>query len=103
MSITIAEIVKTVYKRGSKKIARENDEQIRQLSGFEEIVRTSLIDKSRLLTDLLNIEIYFFSKKNNESHFNKSRRIIEKSMKIMEKAMKRSRISKTGIRNTKNQ
>ena len=72
MSITIAEIVKTVYKRGSKRVARENDEQIRQLSGFEEIVRTSLIDKSRLLTDLLNIEIYFFSKKNNESREEKN-------------------------------
>ena len=37
------------------------------MSGFEEIVRTKVIDKSTLLTSLLSIEIFFFSKRNNES------------------------------------
>ena len=67
MSITIAEVVKAAYNRGNKKMTRNNDEMIRALSGFEEIVRTSSFDKSTLLTNLLNVEIFFFSKKNNES------------------------------------
>lgn len=40
---------------------------IRQLSGFEEIVRKTLINKSAVLTYLLNIEIYFFSRRKNEA------------------------------------
>lgn len=68
MSITIAEFVKAAYNRGSKKTGHvKNDEMIRSLSGFEEIIRSSVLDKSTLLTNLLNIEIFFFSKKNNES------------------------------------
>lgn len=67
MSITIAEFVKAAYNRGSKKMNRMNEEMIKALSGFEEIVRTSVLDKSTLLTNLLNIEIFFFSKKNNDS------------------------------------
>ena len=66
MSITIAEAVKATYMRGGK-YKKYTDDQIRQLSGYEEIVKTALNDKSTLLTRLLNIEIYFFSKKNNES------------------------------------
>ena len=62
MSITIAENVKNFYNRKKKK-----DDLIRQLSGFEDIVRTSVIDKSALLTNLLNIEIFFFSRKKNEA------------------------------------
>ena len=61
MSITIAEYVKNYYTR-----TKRNDNMIRQLSGFEEIVRTNVIDKSTLLTNLLNIEIFFFSRKKND-------------------------------------
>ena len=66
MSITIAEAVKAYYNR-SQKSFESRQEKIRTLSGFEEIVRDSVIDKSKLLTDLLNVEIFYFSKKNNEN------------------------------------
>ena len=63
MSIAIAEFVKYFYSR-----RKRNDEMIKQLSGFEEIVRTTVIDKSSLLTSLLNIEIFFFSRNKNEAN-----------------------------------
>ena len=37
------------------------------MSGFEEIVRNVMIDKSTLLANLLSIEIYFFSRRANEN------------------------------------
>lgn len=61
MSVTIAEFVKNYYTR-----TKRNESMIKQLSGFEEIVRTTVLDKSTLLTNLLNIEIFFFSRKKNE-------------------------------------
>ena len=87
MSIAIAEIVKNDYMRSKrptevrneKDMQAKSDEQLRReeqakkdaqiktLSGFEDIVRNTVIDKSALLTNLLNIEIYYFSKRNNES------------------------------------
>ena len=68
MSITVAERVKMTYLRDYLKDKREaRDEQIKSLAGFEEIVRTYVNDKSTMLTNLLNIEIFFFSKRNNES------------------------------------
>ena len=66
MSITIAEFVKAYYHR-SNKSRDKKEEMIRQLSGFEEIVRTTVIDKSTLLTNMLNVEIFYFSKINNDS------------------------------------
>jgi len=67
MSITIAEFVKNNYLRmsGADKLGR--DEKIRQLSGFEEIVKTTVIDKITFLNKLLDIEIFFFSRKNNDA------------------------------------
>lgn len=62
MSIAIAEAVKIHYLR-----RKRDDDSIRQLSGFEDIVSTTIIDKSALLTELMNVEIYFFSRKKNES------------------------------------
>lgn len=38
---------------------------IQQLSGFENIVKMTIIDKSSVLTLMLSIEIFFFSKRNN--------------------------------------
>ena len=43
---------------------------IQQLSGFENIVKITIIDKSSLLTLMLSIEIFFFSKKNNDKLYN---------------------------------
>ena len=63
MSIAIAEFVKHFYNRKKK-----NDDMIKQLSGFEEIVRTTVIDKSSLLSSLLDIEIYFFARNKNEAN-----------------------------------
>lgn len=68
MSITVAERVKISYLRDNLKADKEKrDEQIRSLAGFEEIVRTYVNDKSTMLTNLLSIEIFFFSKRNNDS------------------------------------
>lgn len=61
-SITIAEFVKTYCLRSKD---TQILEKIRQLSGFEDIVRNTIFDKSGLLTRLLSIEIFFFAKKHN--------------------------------------
>ena len=61
MSITIAEFVKQYYCR------RKKDELIRQLSKFEEIVRETAIHKNAILTKLLDIEIFFFSRRKNDA------------------------------------
>ena len=61
MSITIAEFVKQYYCR------RKKDELIRQLSKFEEIVRETVIHKNAILTKLLDIEIFFFSRRKNDA------------------------------------
>ena len=63
LSITIAEYVKMYHLRNKDE---KREEKIRQLSGFEDIVRSTIIDKSTLLTRLLSVEIIFFAKKNNE-------------------------------------
>ena len=63
MSIAIAEFVKHFYNRKKK-----SDDMIKQLSGFEEIVRTTVIDKSSLLSSLLDIEIYFFARNKNDAN-----------------------------------
>ena len=63
MSITIAEFVKEFYNRSDSMDKKLKEQKIRELSGFEEIVRTTVIDKSKLLTKLLNIEIFFFARK----------------------------------------
>ena len=60
MSIAITEFVKYYYSRTKK-----NEDLIKQLSGFESIVQTAVIDKSSLLTTLLNIEIFFFARSKN--------------------------------------
>lgn len=39
---------------------------IQSLSGFERIVKMTIIDKSSLLTLMLSVEIFFFSKRNND-------------------------------------
>ena len=62
MSITIAEFVKQYYCR------RKKDDMIRQLSKFEEIVRETVICKNAVLTKLLDIEIFFFSRSKNEAN-----------------------------------
>ena len=68
MSITVAERVKITYLRDNLKESREKrEEMIRSLGGFEEIVRNYVNDKSMVLTALLSIEIFFFSKRNNEN------------------------------------
>ena len=67
MSIAIAEIVKIYYLTNNDKSKEKRDEMIRTLSGFEEIVKTQTHDKSWILNMILNIEIYYFSKKNNET------------------------------------
>ena len=67
MSIAIAEIVKIYYLTNNDKSKEKREEMIRTLSGFEEIVKTQTLDKSWILNMILNIEIYYFSKKNNET------------------------------------
>ena len=67
MSIAIAEIVKIYYLTSNEKSKDKREEMIRTLSGFEDIVKTQTLDKSWILNMILNIEIYYFSKKNNET------------------------------------
>ena len=67
MSIAIAEIVKIYYLTNNDKSKEKREEMIRTLSGFEEIVKTQTLDKSWILNMILNIEIYYFSKRNNET------------------------------------
>lgn len=68
MSITIAEYVKEDYygrfenTNGRQAIVKK---ELNLLSKFEEAVRHLVNDKSRLLSRLLDIEIFFFSKKEN--------------------------------------
>lgn len=76
MSITIAEKVKMWHLRSNQKDA-EKDEKIRQLSGFEDIVNKNCSNKSAILTSLLSVEVYFFSKRNNE------KMVEEQSMNIV--------------------
>ena len=76
MSITIADFVKQYHMRQSfsttggkdqQDCKQMADEKIRRLSGFEELVRKTVIDKSSVLTLLLSIEIFFFSKTSNQN------------------------------------
>jgi len=69
MSITVADFVKQFYLRATMKQS-EKERMVTTLSGFEEIVRVTIIDKSSLLTLILSIEIFFFSKKNNDKLYN---------------------------------
>ena len=66
MSITIADFVKQHYLRNNQK-SKSAQNEIQRLNGFESIVTTTVVDKSSLLTLLLSIEIFFFSKRNNEA------------------------------------
>ena len=70
MSITIADFVKQYYLRTTTTKHAEKEQTIQQLSGFENIVKMTIIDKSSLLTLMLSIEIFFFSKRNNEKLYN---------------------------------
>lgn len=76
MSITIAEKVKMWNLRGENK-DQDKDEKIRQLSGFEDIVNNNCSNKSALLTSLLSVEVFFFSKRNND------KMVEEQSMNIV--------------------
>ena len=67
MSISIAEFVKIYYLTNIDKSNGKREEMIRTVSGFEEIVKTQILNKSWLLNMILNIEIYYFSKRNNET------------------------------------
>lgn len=66
MSITIADFVKQYYLRATTTKQADKDVMIQKLSGFEQIVKMTIIDKSSLLTLMLSIEIFFFSKRNND-------------------------------------
>jgi hypothetical protein len=45
-----------------------NKREIQKLSGFESILREVVVDKSTLLSKIMDIEIFYFSKKNDDIH-----------------------------------